>query len=117
MIKLASKTEKKEIAQRQQYLSLLQLRLIELLRENGSMTRDQICEEFRFKKHRVDYTDSYLGNKKGKTYHNVVEQYSKRTTIFDNLIKLQKRKLVEKFSRSNGKRGRPMVYWKIKDGL
>ncbi|MFW9894859.1 MAG: hypothetical protein ACFFD7_03560 [Candidatus Thorarchaeota archaeon] len=37
-----------------------------------------------------------------------------RTTIYDNLVKLQKRKLIEKFSRSDGKRGRPLVFWKIK---
>ena len=37
-----------------------------------------------------------------------------RTTIYDNLVKLQKRKLIEKFSRIDGKRGRPLVFWKIK---
>jgi len=36
-----------------------------------------------------------------------------RTTIYDNLVKLQKRKLIEKFSRTDGKRGRPLVFWKI----
>jgi len=34
-----------------------------------------------------------------------------RTTIYDNLLKLQKRKVVEKFTRNNGKRGRPLVFW------
>ena len=38
-----------------------------------------------------------------------------RTTIFDNLLKLQKRKFVEKFSRNNGQRGRPLIFWKIKE--
>ncbi|MFX1427121.1 MAG: MarR family transcriptional regulator [Promethearchaeota archaeon] len=37
-----------------------------------------------------------------------------RTTIYDNLVKLQKRRLIEKFSRTDGKRGRPLVFWKIK---
>ena len=37
-----------------------------------------------------------------------------RTTIYDNLVKLQKRKLIEKFSRIDGKRGRPLVLWKLK---
>ena len=37
-----------------------------------------------------------------------------RTTIYDNLLKLQKRKVIEKFTRSNGKRGRPLVVWKLK---
>jgi len=38
-----------------------------------------------------------------------------RTTIYDNLVKLQQRKMVEKFSRNNGKRGRPKIFWKIKE--
>ena len=36
-----------------------------------------------------------------------------RTTIYDNLLKLQKRKVLEKYTRSNGKRGRPLVFWKL----
>ena len=38
-----------------------------------------------------------------------------RTTIYDNLVKLQKRKFIEKFTRTDGKRGRPLVFWKFKD--
>ncbi len=38
-----------------------------------------------------------------------------RTTIYDNLLKLQKRKLIEKFTRNNGMRGRPLVFWKVKE--
>lgn len=38
-----------------------------------------------------------------------------RTTIYDNLLKLQKRKVVERFSRNNGKRGRPLIFWKLTD--
>ena len=37
-----------------------------------------------------------------------------RTTIYDNLFKLQKRKVVEKFTKNNGKWGRPLVFWKVK---
>jgi predicted ArsR family transcriptional regulator len=37
-----------------------------------------------------------------------------RTTIYDNLVKLQKRKLIEKFTRTDGKRGRPLVFWALK---
>ena len=40
---------------------------------------------------------------------------SPRTTIYDNLLKLQKRKLIEKFTRNNGMRGRPLVFWKSKE--
>ncbi len=38
-----------------------------------------------------------------------------RTTIYDNLLKLQKKKAIEKFTRNNGKRGRPLVFWKISE--
>jgi DNA-binding MarR family transcriptional regulator len=37
-----------------------------------------------------------------------------RTTIYDNLLKLQKRKLIKKTRDNNGERGRPLVYWEIK---
>ena len=40
---------------------------------------------------------------------------SPRTTIYDNLLKLQKRKLIEKFTRNNGMRGRPLVFWRLKE--
>ncbi len=49
------------------------------------------------------------------TRKNLVKQLNTpRTTIYDNLVKLQKRKLIEKFSRIDGKRGRPLVFWKLK---
>lgn len=44
----------------------------------------------------------------------VEELNTPRTTIYNNLLKLQKRKLVEKYGDNNGKRGRPLVYWKLK---
>lgn len=44
----------------------------------------------------------------------VSQMNTPRTTLYDNLVKLQKRKIVEKFTRNNGKRGRPLVFWKIK---
>lgn len=40
----------------------------------------------------------------------------KRTTIFDNLAKLQKIKVVGKYSVNRGNRGRPRVYWGLKVG-
>ena len=36
-----------------------------------------------------------------------------RTTIYDELRKLEKLRLVSKFTRPNGKRGRDIVLWKI----
>lgn len=115
---MASKTEKKEIPLDQQYLAPLQYSILEKLKEFGPMTRDQLCEEFGFGKHKVVFTEPYLDYHGRIIRSNVIrremEQYDKRTTLYDNLEKLEKRKLVERFSRSNGKRGRPPVHWKIK---
>ena len=36
-----------------------------------------------------------------------------RSTIYDNLLKLQKRKVLKKFTKNNGKRGRPFVLWAL----
>lgn len=68
------------------YLTPIQNRLIEVLRNKGPLTRKALVEELKVP----------------------------RTTIYDNLLKLQKRKLIEKFRDCNGARGRPLVYWKIK---
>ncbi len=49
------------------------------------------------------------------TRRDLVKQLnSPRTTIYDNLLKLQRLKVVEKFSRTNGNKGRPLVYWILK---
>jgi len=37
-----------------------------------------------------------------------------RTTIYDNLLKLKNRGIVEFTRKGNGMRGRPITYWKIK---
>lgn len=112
---MASKTEKNELQLVFPYLSILQANLLKALKEKGPMTRDQLCKGFGFKKHNVIRVDKYLLREKGIRYEQVYEQYNKRSTIYDNLVKLQKKKLVEKFSRSNGKRGRPKIYWKAKE--
>ena len=112
---MASKTEKKEIPLRQQYITPIQGSILEKLTEFGPMTRDQLCEEFGFGKHKTVSIDKYLLREKGLRYQEVNEQYNRRTTIYDNLVKLENRKLVENFTKSNGKRGRPPVYWKIKN--
>lgn len=46
----------------------------------------------------------------------VKEMNTPRTTIYDNLLKLQKRKITEKSRDHNGERGRPLVYWQLKKG-
>ncbi len=70
-----------------EYLTPIQSNLIKKLRNNGPYTRRDLVKILN----------------------------SPRTTIYDNLLKLQKRKLIEKFTRNNGMRGRPLVFWKVKD--
>ncbi len=69
------------------YLTPIQSHLINKLRNNGPSTRRDLVKILN----------------------------SPRTTIYDNLLKLQKRKLIEKFTRNNGMRGRPLVFWKVKE--
>jgi predicted transcriptional regulator len=69
------------------YLTPIQSNLINKLRNEGPTTRRDL----------VDILNS------------------PRTTIYDNLLKLQKRKLIEKFTRNSGRRGRPLVFWIIKE--
>ena len=76
----------KNISQKE-YLSPIQFNLIKALKEVGPSTRKDLVKELQ----------------------------TPRTTIYDNLVKLQKRKLIEKFSRNNGERGRPLVFWKFKE--
>ena len=38
-----------------------------------------------------------------------------RTTIYDNLFKLYKKKLIERYDSTEKKKGRPLVYWKINE--
>ena len=64
----------------------LQNVLLKTLEDNGPLTRSQLVKQLN----------------------------TPRTTIYDNLLKLQKRKVLEKYTRSNGKRGRPLVFWKLK---
>ena len=67
-------------------LTPIQTRLIKFLENNGPSTRKVLVKELE----------------------------TPRTTIYDNLLKLQKRKLVKKSRDNNGERGRPLVYWQIK---
>jgi len=55
-----------------------------------------------------------LAHGKSLTRHDlVIKLNTPRTTIYNNLEKLQNKKLVLKFDRHNGKRGRPKVLWYI----
>jgi len=70
-----------------------------------------------------------LGVWASPTQHNIIIELSKngpmnrkqlvsslkkpRTTIFDNLNRLQKRNIVSKFAKNNGDKGRPQIFWKL----
>ena len=69
----------------EELISPLQYNLIQTLRQNGPLTRKQLVNQLN----------------------------TPRTTIYDNLVKLQKVHAVKKFSRINGKRGRPKIYWDV----
>ncbi|MFX1574426.1 MAG: hypothetical protein ACFFB0_16925 [Promethearchaeota archaeon] len=69
-----------------EYLSPIQHNLIIALENTGPITRRELVKKLN----------------------------TPRTTIYDNLVKLQKRKIIEKFTRNNGKRGRPLVFWRLK---
>ncbi len=83
---MANKSSSENYLEQKEYLSPIQFNLIKALKEVGPLTRRDLVMELR----------------------------TPRTTIYDNLVKLQKKKLIEKFSRNNGKRGRPVVLWKFK---
>jgi predicted transcriptional regulator len=65
--------------------SPLQKELIATLEKNGPMTRADLVNS-------VD---------------------SPRTTVYDNLMRLQNFNLIKKFSRPTNSRGRPLVFFKI----
>ena len=75
----------REYSKIEDIISPLQYNLIQILRRNGPLTRKQLVNQLN----------------------------TPRTTIYDNLVKLLKGKVVKKFSRNNGKRGRPKIYWEI----
>ncbi|MBD3350855.1 MAG: hypothetical protein GF364_05150 [Candidatus Lokiarchaeota archaeon] len=65
----------------------LQKDLIDCLEENGAMNRNEIVSLLKIP----------------------------RTTIYDNLSDLIERNMVKKFSRQVNSRGRPVVFFKIKE--
>lgn len=83
---MANNTSIENYPNQKEYLSPIQYNLIRTLKEIGPITRRDLVDELK----------------------------TPRTTIYDNLVKLQKRRLIEKFSRNDGKRGRPLVFWKLK---
>ena len=82
---MANKTSTENYPETNDFLSPIQFNLIKTLKDEGPLTRRDLVNELKIP----------------------------RTTIYDNLVKLQKRKLIEKFSRNDGKRGRPLIFWKF----
>lgn len=70
-----------------QFCNELQGELIKALEKNGAMTRAQMVQALE----------------------------KPRTTIYDNLAVLISREVVRKFSRQVNKRGRPIVFFKLKE--
>ena len=98
------------------YYTPLQAQIIHLLNKNVVMSRDDLCRELGYGTHTVEFVQAYPDKKQYKTrHHRKLEQYDGRTTVYDNLVKLQKRKVVEKFSYNAGERGRPLVFWQLRD--
>ena len=83
---MANEIVLKELSESKEIFSPIQNNLIKVLEKTGPITRRDLVKQLS----------------------------TPRTTVFDNLIKLQKRKLVEKLTRSDGNRGRPLVLWKLK---
>ncbi len=83
---MSNKTLIGEYSDQNNHLSPIQYNLIRTLENIGPLTRKDLVKQLK----------------------------TPRTTIYDNLIKLQKIKLIEKFSRNDGQRGRPLVFWKKK---
>jgi len=83
---MANKTTIENYLESKVFLSPIQFNLIKTLKDEGPLTRRDLVKELKIP----------------------------RTTIYDNLVKLQKRKLIEKFSRTDGKRGRPLIFWEFK---
>jgi predicted ArsR family transcriptional regulator len=83
---MADKTTREKFFDSKEFLSPIQHNLLKTLENSGPSTRKDLVK--------------FLN--------------TPRTTIYDNLVKLQKKKLIEKFSRTDGKRGRPLVFWKLK---
>ena len=82
---MANEIKKKKIPEIEIFLSPIQRDILNVLEIHGPMTRSELVKELR----------------------------TARTTIFDNLIKLQRSNRIEKFTRNNGMRGRPLVFWKL----
>lgn len=84
---MSVKEQPELIINKSNFMSPIQYNILKSLKQYGALTRRQLT----------------------------IKTRTPRTTIYDNLVKLEKKKYVEKFSRNTGERGRPEVYWKNKE--
>ncbi len=66
-------------------LSPLQYQITKILENNDPMTRNEIVKDLK----------------------------SALTTVYDNLIRLERMNILQKFNKRNGMIGRPLVYWRL----
>lgn len=109
-------SEELELVKKNMYYSPLQATILKLLNENVAMTRDDLCRELGYGKHIVEYVICYPDTRQPKIRRHIYrEQYDRRSTVYDNLVKLQRRGVVEKFSYNSGQQGRPLIFWQLRD--
>lgn len=89
--------------------------ILMVLAQNSPMTRDDICSRLGLGKHLLKYIQAYPQKRQRKSsYYVDVEQYNKRTTIYDNLAYMEREGRVERFHTPTNKVGRPKIYWRYK---
>lgn len=91
-------------------LEPIQQQLVNALKKNGAMSRNDFCKEFGFK---IIIYDQIVVSPSKKQYHFKLKQYEKRTTIHDNLVRLEKKGIIERFSKNDGKVGASVKMWKL----
>lgn len=93
-----------------EFLTSIQKRIIEVLKKNGDMSRNEICEGLGFASYEYEFNTISPSKKR---YPSKTIQYRSRTTVFDNLVKLEKKGIVKRFSINNGKVGASIKKWKL----
>jgi len=87
--KVEQKVEKKE----ESYLTSIQITIIKTLKKYGDLMRGK------------------ENDRRQETL--VFRMRTPRSTIYDNLVTLEKLKIVERYEMFDGRRGRPPKYWKL----
>ena len=94
-----------------QVITKIQYDILQIL-SDGDKSRHDICEVMGFETYTYNYT---LPNEARTKAHMIL--HKKRTTVYDNLLKLLKMGIVEKYRMNKPVRGRPSEFWKLKYNL